>query len=138
MKHGLRSIAFLWALAGSAAAQDGGRLDWKGKGQDPISPAFADAMRDGRPMMLFFTSEGNADCIALSSGAFSDPAVVAAASKITCLFVECSGKKNSALTSNLKITKFPAIYFLDGEGVPLGSVHASDGPNLAAAIRQLT
>jgi len=138
MKHGLWSFAILCALAGSAAAQDGGRLDWKGKGQDPISPAFADALRDARPMMLFFTSEGNADCIALSAGAFSDPAVVAAASKITCLFVECSGKKNAALTTSLKIAKFPAIYFLDAEGIPLGSVQASDGPNLAAAIRQLT
>jgi hypothetical protein len=39
------------------AAQDGGKLDWKGKTGD-IKAAMADAKRDNRPMLLFFTSAG--------------------------------------------------------------------------------
>jgi hypothetical protein len=137
MKHGFGTIALLLALAGAAAAQDGGKLDWKGKGEDPIAPSLTDALRDARPIMLFFSAEGNQDCIALSAGAFSHPAVVEAASKISCIFVECGAKKNSALVSNLKITKVPAVHFLDGEGRPLGPVQPGDGPALAAAILRL-
>src|SRR5438105_4891126 len=104
MKNWILSLAVLPALAASALAQDGGKLDWKGKGQDPIAPALRDALRDGRPIMAFFTSQGNDDCIALSAGAFSHPAVIEAASKITCIYVECSGKKNSASATQFGIT----------------------------------
>jgi len=41
-----------------AAAQDGGKLDWKGKGKEDPKVAMADAKRHGKAMMLFFTSEG--------------------------------------------------------------------------------
>jgi hypothetical protein len=39
-------------------AQDGGKLEWKGKGKEDPKAAMADAKRHGRAMMLFFTSEG--------------------------------------------------------------------------------
>jgi hypothetical protein len=137
MKHGILSIAFLGAWAASAAAQDGGKLDWKGKGQDPVAPAFADALRDGRPMMIFFSCAGNKDCIELSEGAFSQPEVVEAASKVTCIFVECSDKKNSGSVAAMSVTRFPAIFFYDREGKPIGTVTARDGPALAGALRTL-
>jgi hypothetical protein len=58
---GMRSttwaIAMVLGLASAASAQDGGKLAWKGKNGDPKG-AMADAVREGRPMMLFFTSEG--------------------------------------------------------------------------------
>lgn len=44
----------LWAVL---AAQDGGKLDWRGKGDAPRS-AMADARRAGRAILLFFTSDG--------------------------------------------------------------------------------
>jgi hypothetical protein len=51
------AIAMILGLASGASAQDGGKLSWKGKTGDPKA-AMADAAREGRPMMLFFTSEG--------------------------------------------------------------------------------
>ncbi len=45
-------------LAGVASAQDGGKLNWRGKGKDEPKTAMADAKRQGKAMMLFFTSEG--------------------------------------------------------------------------------
>jgi hypothetical protein len=51
------AIAMILGLASTAFAQDGGRLAWKGKTGDPKS-AMAEAGRQGKPMMLFFTSEG--------------------------------------------------------------------------------
>jgi hypothetical protein len=40
-----------------ALAQDGGKLDWKGKSGDPAA-AMAEAGRLSKPLLLFFTSEG--------------------------------------------------------------------------------
>jgi len=51
------TVALLLGLAGSASAQDGGKLAWKGKSDDPRL-AMVDAKRQSRPMMLFFTSVG--------------------------------------------------------------------------------
>jgi hypothetical protein len=48
---------FTLALSASALAQDGGKLPWKGRNEDPKS-AMADARRAGQPMMLFFSSVG--------------------------------------------------------------------------------
>jgi len=139
MRSLLLCLAILPALSAAAAAQDGGKLNWKGKGQDPVAQALEEAERDGRPIMFFFTSEGNADCVSLSQGAFSDPAVVQAASKITCIFVECAGgKKNKVLATKLSVKEFPTIYFFDASGNPLGFVSHRDGPALAAAIRDLS
>ncbi|HKC23128.1 MAG TPA: hypothetical protein VKF32_00210 [Thermoanaerobaculia bacterium] len=42
------------ALAGSAVAQDGGKIPWN---HDPAA-AMKDAKKSGKPMMFFFTSLG--------------------------------------------------------------------------------
>ena len=50
------SMSILLALL-TLAAQDGGKIAWTGKSGDPKS-AMADAKRQNRPMLLFFTSVG--------------------------------------------------------------------------------
>ena len=57
MKRGSWAIAMALGLCSAAAAQDGGKLPWKGKTDDPKA-AMAEAKQQGRPMLLFFTSEG--------------------------------------------------------------------------------
>jgi hypothetical protein len=57
MKITLQALAAVLVLSSAAAAQDGGKLPWKGKSDDPKA-AMADAKRAGQPMMLFFTSLG--------------------------------------------------------------------------------
>jgi hypothetical protein len=57
MRLHVSAAALLLALAGSASAQDGGKLPWRGKSDDPRA-VLADAKREWRPMMLFFTSAG--------------------------------------------------------------------------------
>ena len=47
----------LLALVSTAAAQDGGKLPWKGKSGDPRS-ALGDAKSQGKASMLSFTSDG--------------------------------------------------------------------------------
>ena len=58
MRHSISAMSMVLALATAAAAQDGGKLDWKGKGKEEPKAAMADAKRHGKAMMLFFTSEG--------------------------------------------------------------------------------
>ncbi len=57
MRLHLSSVAILLGLAAGASAQDGGKIAWKGKTDDPKA-AMVDAKRQQRPMMLFFTSVG--------------------------------------------------------------------------------
>jgi len=138
MKVGMLTIAFLTALAGAAIAQDGGKLTWMGKGQDPVRPAYNDALDAGRPIMFFFTVQGNKDCIELCEGAFSNREVVDAAAQISCIFVECGNKKNFEIVSLMEITKFPTLIFVDPHGVALGTVSQRDASELASAIRDMT
>ena len=57
MRHSAVAVLILLAIASSASAQDGGKLPWRGKSDDPKA-AMAEAKRQNRPMMLFFTSVG--------------------------------------------------------------------------------
>jgi hypothetical protein len=57
MKSAWQTLAAVLAISTAAAAQDGGKLPWRGKNEDPKA-AMADAKRAGQPMMIFFTSVG--------------------------------------------------------------------------------
>lgn len=53
------TLALFAGIAGSAQAQDGGKIGWKGKAKgDDVNLLMAGAKKDGKAMMLFFTSEG--------------------------------------------------------------------------------
>jgi hypothetical protein len=42
-----------------AEAQDGGKIPWKGKGAgDDVKAIMAEAKKEGKAIMMFFTSEG--------------------------------------------------------------------------------
>ena len=51
------SLMLAVGLCGSVEAQDGGKIPWKGK-RDDVKAALAEAQKEGRAVMMFFTSEG--------------------------------------------------------------------------------
>lgn len=51
-------MALLLALASALAVQDGGKLTWWGKNAQSPSAGFAEARRDGKRVLLYFTSHG--------------------------------------------------------------------------------
>ncbi len=51
------SLAMFVGIASAAYAQDGGKLPWKDSKKNPQG-AMAEAKKAGKPMLLFFTSEG--------------------------------------------------------------------------------
>lgn len=131
------SLTLLPAPISAAAAQDGGKILWKGKGADSLQAAYEEALRDAKPIVLFFSIDGDTACKELSAGAFSSDDVVQASSKLTCLFVDCTQGKNSTLLSNLKIKKIPSIVFMDPSGVPLADIQHRDAPSLATGMTNL-
>jgi hypothetical protein len=58
MRNLLWAVPMVLGLATAATAQDGGKLNWRGKAKDEPKAAMADAKKQGKAMMLFFTSEG--------------------------------------------------------------------------------
>jgi hypothetical protein len=52
-------MALVAGLPGGVQAQDGGKIGWKGKEKDDdVKALMAQAKKDGRAIMMFFTSEG--------------------------------------------------------------------------------
>jgi hypothetical protein len=129
-------LAVLW-LGSSAPAQDGGRMPWKGRNDDPKA-AMADAKRASQPMMIFFSSLGSAPCTKLSAGAFSDPEVVRAAEGLACIFVECNGgKANRDLVDLYGIGSYPTVVFCDPDGRPVGQMSSAVPAEAAKQIRDV-
>ena len=59
MKGRFLAMAGVLAVACTVRAQDGGKVPWKGKGAtDDVKAIMADAQKNGKAMMIFFTSEG--------------------------------------------------------------------------------
>jgi len=53
------ALALLAGACGAAGAQDGGKIGWKGKAKgEEVAKLMAQAKKDGKAMMLFFTAEG--------------------------------------------------------------------------------
>jgi hypothetical protein len=53
------TLALAAAFACSAEAQDGGKIPWKGKEKnDDVKALMAQAQKEGKAIMMFFTSEG--------------------------------------------------------------------------------
>ena len=51
------ALALATGLCGTVEAQDGGKIPWKGKNDD-VKAALEEAKKDGKAVMMFFTSEG--------------------------------------------------------------------------------
>lgn len=53
------TLALIAGLACGAEAQDGGKIPWKGKEKnDDVKALMAQAQKEGKAIMMFFTSEG--------------------------------------------------------------------------------
>jgi len=115
-----KPIAVILLLLGFntvSVAQGGDKISWRGKGAEDPKAILAEAKRLGKPMMLFFTTEGSGPCKWLSTVPFCDAKVVEASKKIVCVYVDCDGgKKNKDLCERYKVTAYPAVMFCEPDG----------------------
>jgi len=138
MKHVLRASIAALALFSTAWAQDGGKLAWRGKTPDDPKAAMADAKKDSKQMMLFFTSAGSQHCAKLSAGAFSDDEVVKASQAFACIYIECNmGKFNADLVDRYGITGYPTVIFCDPEGNSLGRLNSNVPADVVTVMKGL-
>lgn len=134
---GVRLLPAILLLASSAAAwaQDGGKVAWRGKNEDP-KQVLADARSQGRLSFLFFSSVGCKYCREISQGAFSDPAVVDASAGLVCVFVECDwGKKNQELAKEFNVAHYPTLFLCDAEGKDTKQFYTQDAALVLREIR---
>ncbi|HUR38001.1 MAG TPA: thioredoxin family protein, partial [Planctomycetota bacterium] len=132
------TLAMVVAASSAAAAQDGGKLSWRGKNEDPKT-VLAEARAQGRPSLLFFTSAGCKYCKIISDGAFSDPQIVDASSGLVCIFVDCDwGKKNEELSNEFRVTGYPTIAFCDPKGKDIGRMQGREIPEVLREIQEIT
>jgi len=138
MRGAIGTLAFVLGLAGAAAAQDGGKLNWMGKTGDPKT-AILDARDQNRPIMLLFTSLGCPACSELSAGAFSDPKVVEASRNVACIFVDCDwGNKNKDLSAKYGVKYYPTVLMCDPTGKVIGELKHRDADKVANALKLLS
>jgi thioredoxin-related protein len=139
MRKNLVVLVALMTLTTAAAPQDGGLLAWQGKANPKA--AMADAVRQGKPTILFFRREKCPLCIDLSAGAFRDAKVIELSKKFVCVFVECDlVNKNKALCDEFRVQDTPTLIFCDPDGNPMerlaGSVEtASVIPRMEKLIK---
>jgi thioredoxin-related protein len=137
MRAAIGTIVFIVSLHSMTSAQEGGKLNWKGRTNDPRT-AMLDARDQGKPIMLYFMSVGCPYCKELEDGAFSNPKVVEASSNVACIFVDCDwGKKNQELSKKFGVNELPTVVFCDPEGNSLGRLQARDPDTVAKALKGL-
>ena len=136
MRGAALTLAFVLGLAAAAAAEDGGKLVWKGR-NDPKT-AMLDARDQNKPILLYFMSVGCPYCKELEDGAFSDPKVVEATVNIACIWVDCDwGKKNADLSARYKVTGYPSVILCDPQGNFIIKAETRDPEKLAKGFKIL-
>lgn len=137
------SVAFLWMICVAilpVAAQDGGKIHWKGKSQgEDLKSIIADAGKEGRAMLFFFGIEGSEACKILNAGIFSDAGVVEASGKVVCIFVNCDGGRISReLIQKYKIESIPAALLAEPDGKEIEAEGTLTAAVLIAAINEVS
>jgi thiol:disulfide interchange protein len=75
------------------------------------------ALREGKPLLLFFTAEWCHFCHQMADEAFSNPQVQSLSNHFVCVLVDADSEP--ALCEQFQITAFPTTQFMSSRGVPL-------------------
>jgi thioredoxin-like negative regulator of GroEL len=84
---------------------------------DSYERGFAEARREGKPLLLFFTAEWCHYCHQMADEAFTNPQVVSLSEKFVCVLVDADGSRD--VCRQFHVSRFPTIQFLSPSGVLL-------------------
>ena len=87
---------------------------------------YQQALRDGRPMMVFFTAPWCQFCHQLEAEAFSDLQVSALSRRFVCLVVDAEQEPN--VCREFRVRGYPTIQFITPQGVPLNRLVGKRSP----------
>jgi thioredoxin-like negative regulator of GroEL len=82
-----------------------------------FSQGQAEAVRQSKPMLLFFTADWCAYCRQMAAEAFTHPQVVSLSGQFVCVRVDADAEPQ--VCRQFEVTGYPTIQFLSPRGVPL-------------------
>jgi len=105
--------------AGAAGAQASPPRAARGllRFSDSYERGFAEARREGKPMLLFFTAEWCHYCHQMADEAFTNPQVVSLSEKFICVLVDADASRD--VCRQFRVSRFPTVQFLSPGGVLL-------------------
>lgn len=80
-------------------------------------PGYERALREGKPMLIFFTAEWCHFCHQMQREAFASPQVGQLADRFVCILVDADAEQQ--VCTQFQVQRFPTIQFLSPRGVPL-------------------
>ena len=78
------------------------------------------AMREGKPMLVFFTAEWCHYCHQMADEAFADQQVVSLAQHFVCVLVDHDAEPE--VDRQFRVQNWPTVLFLSSRGVPLNRI----------------
>ncbi len=78
---------------------------------------YAQAARDSKPMLLFFTAQWCHYCHQMAEESFTHPQVVALSQRFVCVLVDADVEGD--VCQQFQVTGYPTIQFLSPRGTPL-------------------
>jgi uncharacterized protein YyaL (SSP411 family) len=94
---------------------------------------YAVAVRERKPMMLFFTASWCKYCHQMADEAFTHPQVVRLSGQFVCVLVDADHEGD--VCRQFGVGSYPTIQFLSPRGVPLARVVGKQpGPQIMTAM----
>ena len=78
------------------------------------------ALREGKPMLVFFTAEWCHFCHQMANEAFTHDQVVSLSERFVCILVDADSEPE--VCKQFRVQGFPTIQFLSPRGVPLNRI----------------
>jgi thioredoxin-related protein len=92
------------------------------------------ALRDGKPMFVFFTAEWCNFCHQMAEEAFTHPQVVALSGHFVCILVDADAEPE--VCKQFHVQGYPTIQFLSPRGVPMNRIKGKQpGAQLITAMQ---
>jgi thiol:disulfide interchange protein len=92
------------------------------------------AMRENRPLLVFFTAQWCHYCHEMADETFTDPRVRQLAGRFVCVWVDAD--REAEVCQTLDVQAFPTVQFLSPRGAPLKRlVGKQEAAQLAYAMR---
>jgi len=83
-------------------------------------PGYERALREGKPMLVFFTAGWCNFCHQMAEEAFKNPQVVGLSERFVCILVDADSEGD--VCKQFRVQGYPTIQFLSPRGVPLNRI----------------
>ncbi|HEX4146405.1 MAG TPA: thioredoxin family protein [Pirellulales bacterium] len=87
---------------------------------DGYRQALAEAERENKPLLLFFTAQWCHYCHQMAGEAFTNPQVVSLSEKFVCVLIDADNSPD--VCREFHVSAFPTVQFVSPQGLPLNRI----------------